>query len=300
MTTPMNDSNHVSGCGDVGSTGLGRQLRQAREAAGLSVAELAARMHVLARIVEDIENDCFQCLGADIYIRGHLRSYAREVGLPWSEIETRCPSAPRVAGSELTCLAPRPRWQARLEALAHRSVYLVLTAAIVVPIVWLAGSRQLPVAGEPLALIESQARPGSVPVSAVVQPPETERAPQLAPASLAPRLPVAATEGAQEPAGAPASAGSQENPAWHFLFDDESWFELYDPAGRRVVHELVQAGSELEFPAERVGRVALGNASGVRVLRNGERLDLVPFQQGNVARFAVSSQGDPVPRSGDG
>ncbi|PKL97595.1 MAG: hypothetical protein CVV17_11780, partial [Gammaproteobacteria bacterium HGW-Gammaproteobacteria-7] len=123
--------------------GLGERLRRARENAGLSAAQLASRMHVLVRIVNDIEQDRFDRLGADVYVRGHVKSYAREVGMALSEVESYICQQPAEVAPEMICVSPRSRWQASLEAMGHRSVYIALTLAIVAPIVWLAGNHQL-------------------------------------------------------------------------------------------------------------------------------------------------------------
>lgn len=280
--------------------GLGERLRQARLAAGIDQARLAERMHVLIRIVDDIENDRFERLGAEIYIRGHLRSYAREVGLDRLEIEAIVPVS-TTAPSTLVCMAPTSRWQARLDAVTHRSVHIALTAAIVVPLIWLATNRQLPAAPEHLAVLPPIAETTSGTAAKSGSPVETAAAPQLASASLTPRL----FGSSSEQAGLAGNSGNDQVPTgpvgqWTFIFAAESWFELVDPDGRRLVHELVPAGAKLRFEPDQVGRVTLGNAEVVKVELAGEAIDLSPYRRANVVRFAVSSQGKPAPLSSDG
>ncbi|MDZ4350681.1 MAG: DUF4115 domain-containing protein [Xanthomonadaceae bacterium] len=291
----IDNSDHVACCPE----GLGERLRKARENAGLTAHELAARMHVLVRIVNDIEHDRFDRLGADVYVRGHIKSYAREVGMPLSEIESFICRKPAEVAPEMICVTPRPRWQASLEALAHRSVYIVLTVAIVAPIVWLAGNHRLSVADQPLALLDAPAGPGvnSLAVAGVVD--GAVRAPVIAPASLTPRLPPAEPEQDAPSSTKPNRADAEEG-QWQFVFTGDSWFELYDRDGNRLIHELVRAGTDLRFPVARIGRVALGNASDVEVLSGASKIDIERFQQGNVARFAVSSDGEAVARTSGG
>ncbi len=59
----------------------GRQLRQAREARGLSEKEAAVKLHLHQRIVTWLEADEFDQLPSPIYVRGYLRNYARLLGL---------------------------------------------------------------------------------------------------------------------------------------------------------------------------------------------------------------------------
>ena len=299
----MNDTHHserVHAC----APGLGARLRQAREHAGMSRSQLAARMHVLTRIVEDIESDCFERLGADVYIRGHLRSFSREVGLAWSDIEPMLAPSRQEAAPIPIAVAATPRWRANLEAIGHRSVYVTLTVAIVAPIVWLAGSHQLPDTAAPLTLLQPSTRSDA----AVAQPAE-QRPAVLATASMTPRLP-AVVPGVLDPladsaAASSTDAGRRDESAdvageWRFVFAEQSWFELYDRDGRRLVHELVPAGAEYRFPEADIGQVALGNAAAVTVHSGADTLDLTRFRQGNVARFAVSSSGEVVSRSSGG
>ncbi|WP_460460818.1 helix-turn-helix domain-containing protein, partial [Angustibacter peucedani] len=60
---------------------LGRALTEAREARGLSVDEVAAAINLRATVVRAIERDDFSLCGGHVYARGHLRAFAKQVGL---------------------------------------------------------------------------------------------------------------------------------------------------------------------------------------------------------------------------
>lgn len=281
---------------------IGRRLREAREAAGLRREQLAARLHIPIHIAEAIENDRYQCLGADIFIRGHLRSYARCLGVPESEVEAALPPATVAEVPALAYAAPSSRWQSWLEGLARRGVHLALTVAIVVPVVWLASHRQLPSA--PSTLLPPSPSGATADESPVTPAPvrSPEPVPQLAPASLAPRF-VDPRESAPVAEPAPASQAGTDAPAdagWVFEFAEDSWFELFDTGGHVVVQELVPAGSLRRFAAGQVGRVTLGNAAAVRVERDRQAVDLAPYQRANVARFRVSFGGSLAPAPAGG
>lgn len=59
----------------------GERLRLGRERAGLSVDDIAARTKIQASLLEAIERDDFEHVPRGLFVRGFLRSYAREVGL---------------------------------------------------------------------------------------------------------------------------------------------------------------------------------------------------------------------------
>lgn len=63
------------------SSGPGQRLRMAREAQGLSLKDVASRLRLDVKQIEDIERNEFNNLMAPVFIRGYLRSYARLVNL---------------------------------------------------------------------------------------------------------------------------------------------------------------------------------------------------------------------------
>lgn len=60
---------------------IGTTLSQAREAAGLSIAEVSSRTRIRTSLVRAIEADDFGPCGGDFYARGHIRAIARIVGV---------------------------------------------------------------------------------------------------------------------------------------------------------------------------------------------------------------------------
>jgi cytoskeletal protein RodZ len=59
----------------------GGMLRAAREERGLSIAELARRTRISARVLSALERSDSSALPPAVFVRGFLRTYAREVGL---------------------------------------------------------------------------------------------------------------------------------------------------------------------------------------------------------------------------
>ncbi len=286
--------------------GIGVRLRRGREAMGLSVAETAARLRLSTAVVEALERENLEALGAAVYVRGYLGSYARLVGLPGVVVDS---TVARLAAAppELRSATHGSPGRRLAERYARQAVYIVLTASIVVPVVWLATQERLPVDGAALRSLDAppaanlpievasrqpaapeHAPPGS---SALPGPPEAAARADEAPvvASFAPFL------GQRPPAR---SAANESDAGWHLRFSGDSWVEVLDAEGRRLEYGLVRAGSERRFPAGSVARVALGNADGVEVMLDGVSVPLAPFRRANVARFKVSSGGDLEPAGG--
>lgn len=60
---------------------LGTVLKEAREARGLTTADVAEHTHIFVQIVESIERDDFSRIPAAVYGRGFIRRYAAFVGV---------------------------------------------------------------------------------------------------------------------------------------------------------------------------------------------------------------------------
>jgi cytoskeletal protein RodZ len=68
---------------------LGSYLRSERETRQISIAELAQTTRIPIRILNQIESDQFDQLPAEVFVRGFLKVYAREVGLDEDEVLDR-------------------------------------------------------------------------------------------------------------------------------------------------------------------------------------------------------------------
>ncbi|MFA5383255.1 MAG: RodZ domain-containing protein [Eubacteriales bacterium] len=65
---------------------IGKTLRKAREARGLSMEDVARLTRINLKYIKAIENDSFDALPGGVYTRGFLRSYARLLGLDPGEL----------------------------------------------------------------------------------------------------------------------------------------------------------------------------------------------------------------------
>ena len=66
--------------------GPGERLQAARIKKGLSVEDVANRMHLSTSILEAIEDNNFDEVTAPIFVKGYLRAYARIVALDEDEM----------------------------------------------------------------------------------------------------------------------------------------------------------------------------------------------------------------------
>jgi len=269
---------------DAGAVGesCGERLRKAREEAGLGLAELSARLHMPVSSLRALEEDDWGRAGAPIFVRGQLRSYARELGV---ELD------PEQVDSQLGGLAPPPlvshshvpRYRHLFEQGVRRAMYIAITAIIAVPVWW-------------------QTRPhlsNDVEVRNldVVPSVQSKAASPIEPgAELPERTPVLASIGGMRPSSnEPRSTAPQAAPVVDeglvLRFSGESWVEVAAPDGTVIEQALLGEGDVRRYPPGKVGGVVLGNATAVEVRSAGRSVDLTGFARANVARFALSSDG---------
>ncbi|MDX1514036.1 MAG: DUF4115 domain-containing protein [Gammaproteobacteria bacterium] len=74
-------------------------------------------------------------------------------------------------------------------------------------------------------------------------------------------------------------------------FDRESWVEVYDGNGDRLVYQLAIAGERMTLEAVPPIRVVLGYAAGATVTFNDRAIDVTPFMHRGMARFVVAPDG---------
>lgn len=248
-------------------TAAGERLKRAREAAGMSLAEVSARSRLPVHVLSTLESGDWDRLGPPVFVRGQARSYARLLGiclddetLPSPFTTTQIPS--------LVSHVHVPRYRYVAENLARRAVYIVLTASLVVP-VWLA--------------TRSHADAASV-ASLDVAPA------QAAELASPPRTPMVASIAPLPASTSPATGGVLE-----IEFNGDSWVQMFDAQGAVLEKGLLRAGDRRALAPDSVSRFVLGNASAVQVRVHGEPVDLAPYTRANVARFTLSSDGSLAP-----
>jgi cytoskeletal protein RodZ len=60
---------------------LGDEFRSAREARGLTLSDVAEQIHIRSVYLNAIETDDWGSIGAPVYVRGFIRTYARFLAL---------------------------------------------------------------------------------------------------------------------------------------------------------------------------------------------------------------------------
>ena len=248
---------------------IGKALAEAREAAGLSVDEVAHATRIRRTLVLNIEKDDFSACGGDFYARGHVRTIATKVGLDPAPLlaefdrdrpEAAPPRATEVFDSETSARLERrgPNWSAAMVA----ALVLVVAFGVYQAFSSSGGGSGSPRAGGPSTSTTTSPRgtPSSSPSpsgegSAVAQ---------------APRTKVVVAVRASE----------------------RSWVQVTTATGQQLFQGLLQSGMSRTFSDRREIKLVIGNAGGVALTVNGTDIG-PPGRRGQVARVQFTPQ-DPT------
>lgn len=257
--------------------GCGSVLKQAREDAGISRQDAASQLKMPERVLKSLEEENWQQLGAPVFVRGQLRSYGRLLKVDIDPYLQQTQLEP-IRPAELISHSHTPRYQRLLESVARRAVYVVITAAIAVP-VWVATQSHIDKDDDSRTTASLDVVPSEV-VATAGQTPQQQAAVrrQAAPyvASLTPL---------------PRNSGN----GLILRMSGDSWVQITGPDGETLEKGLLKSGEERSYRNGQVSRVVLGNASAVEVQQAGSTVDIAPYKRANVARFTVSSDGSLAP-----
>jgi cytoskeleton protein RodZ len=301
----------AAGAPELTDATIGQRLRFAREQRGWTCEDVGSRLKLQARLIKRIEEDDFSGIAHAVYLRGYLTSYARLLDMP--QILAEKVIAERGVQAPLVSTGRVSRSRYLMDRYSVSATYLILTALVVGPAVWLATHGGLeqnlartvlldappvsevattsPAIADKSAAAASEtpaaaASPSADPVMnaiAEVDPPAESPAPIIA--SMAPfsaSQQMTKTDGSS--ASMPVTSGRH---SLSLKLKLASWVEVVDANGSRIEYGLLGAGVERNYASDTALTVRIGNAEGAEVVADGIRVDLAPFQRANVARLRL-------------
>lgn len=111
----------------------------------MSIEEISRATRIPMGSVERIENDHFDDLPGEVFVRGFLRAYARAVQLPVDEVLARYTASRRVAWvTPIPLTSPEKRSQGRRVGVAIAFVLLLVLFTLALSIVLRPRSHDMP------------------------------------------------------------------------------------------------------------------------------------------------------------
>ena len=275
----------ASGAAAAGPDTPGGMLRAERERRGYSVQHAAEEMHLDVRVIEALEANRFEALGAPVYARGHLRKYATILGLSPATVLARY----EALGGMPVDPTPIPTTLATPVRVVERrrmsKVPLWIAAAIVIVagLAWLA-----------FELLQKR-EAASATTSEVVEPTVAQEPPNVDTPSVsepAAQVPAPVTQVA---ASAPPPRTTAGDVRLRLEFTEPSWAEIYDASGQRLMFDMGTPGRVRTVAGAPPLRVNIGLASAVNA-QVDDRPIVIPRRSGkDGAKFVIEADGSVKP-----
>ena len=312
---------------------FGQQLKQAREAAGLTVIEVADELKLTEQLINDLEASDLERLPAATFAVGYLRNYARLLKLPEDEMAAAFNQLVPRQESSLTPISGVPAQKNSHDSLVKLTSYGLLVLVIFLMLLWWQQTDfdwlkiSAPETGGTVELdipvVDDRTAQSDIDVGALDAAPEAEplleetaveeqvqqTEPEVAASepevveSVEPQAPATreTVDVMPEPDTAdeqlpttPPLAGDDE---LVISTDSESWVEIRDPNGAKLLVRLISVGRDYRVVGAAPFRVFLGNAPSVTLQVNGETVDISGFiRSNNTARILINEQAVPTSR----
>ncbi|MEJ1961347.1 MAG: RodZ domain-containing protein [Gammaproteobacteria bacterium] len=309
-------------------SGIGARLRAGREKTGLTLLQVAEKLHVDAKVIESLEGEHFDALGAPVFVRGHLRHYADLIGEQSAQLLELYTGGNKPVMPDLTRL-PKAAPETRPSRLAVPAL-VVLIGFVLLGVVWwlvqsIGGKGETKHASAQAVAIEPEV--ASDPAAAEDAVDDSNRV--GAPVNAAPTGGAAAggtsavgnsgvgRPGVSGDAKGAATAASSSNGATPFgsgpkgtvpaatpapvrgkpmevtlKFAADSWVEIYDANGEKLFYDIGPAESSRTISGTPPFRVTFGNAPGVTFDVDGKPA-AVPASalKDDAAQFVINRSG---------
>jgi len=286
---------------------LGEALRVARLAQDLTIEQLATELRIEAKQLSALENNRFEQIGVPVFVKGYLKQYGARLGL-----DSKYLLGLYYEQTTLGDVQIQPSRTIKLRDERQITSWVVAAIVLLAVVVGLAvwwwnggtfgiasSTPSAPAAAPPAATERAEPVTPPAPVPTVA-PRETESPPADPPAATD------VEAGEQPPVGAEPpefvapdeEASDEETPGasagavpLQFVFEGESWAEVTDARGERLLFGLSEAGRNVTVRGVPPFSIVIGDANVVRLTVDGAAYEIPRAgRQGNLARFTVETR----------
>ncbi|QLB16853.1 DNA-binding protein [Mannheimia varigena] len=305
---------------------LGQQLKAAREALNLSIADVVEKTNLKKSHIESIENDIFILKNvAPTFVRGYVRNYVKFLRLPESLVSSVNYGEVTIP-KEITKVSPvKPSSNSQGKALKYLTIFVLLAALGMTLLWWWQGyqkdqeNREQLVNSAPVAEITNSvpvesSNQVSVPVQQPIQVQEPQAQPQPETATVVelsqqentPTQTVEPPKPEAEVTAEPVNVLQQTQTATEAeatteqptavgndelrieITGSQSWITVRGAKNKRLAEKLYNNGETLTFNDNEQYRLTIGAPANVKLYYKGQE---VPLKiDGRVARIRLPLQ----------
>lgn len=293
---------------------VGAALRAGREAAGLSLNEVADRLKLSLRQLEAIERDDFDALPGATFVRGFVRNYARFLEIDPAPLMAALDGHFPSAANEVANLAREEQEAPHETGVDERNpnrwmVWALVGVVLGAAALWIFGrsSESLPdvtpqvpqqtasdtamaASAPPVpASAALAARPASAPALTASAAAAAREASAAAAKVAAARAAAAKAAAAKAAAAKGASAPTAVEGAGRISISvsEPAWVAVVDATGNKLVYSTVTPGAPRDVSGTPPFKVRVGNAGKVLMNYNGQTVDLGEHTRGTTATLEL-------------
>jgi cytoskeleton protein RodZ len=245
----------------------------------------AEDLHLDVWVIEALEANRFEALGAPVYAKGHLRKYAMLLGLSPATVLERyealsgTPIEPTPIPAAIAAPVPQRR------SVPKAPLWIAAALAVAAGIAWLVYELW------PIMQRSDVAKTSEVPAVTVPEP-----TPTPTPTPSEPTLQVEQKiEQASTPAAVASSTSTEVRVRLQFI--EPSWAEIYDSTGKRLMFDMGTPGRVRTVAGVPPLRINLGLASAVSAQVDGRPI-VIPRRAGkDGAKFLIEADGSVRPET---
>jgi len=278
---------------------LGSRLKAEREARGMELQTCGQKLRLPVRVLAKLEAGDLGRADDHVFTRGALQSYAKLLNVPVFAVDAALRA---MAPAQQPALVPtgnalRGNWMQRYGSAA---TYIVLTAFVAVPLVWLglrggldnqltriAPLDHAPVAAAPGRVAQTIKSPAPTPKPEQQQQPLMASMTPFSAMNLESAASPQADSAPQLQRAAPAPTANSVGHVLSLSANGDSWFEVTGADGKTLDSGMLRAGDTRSYHSAKPLDITIGNADAVDVQSDGTRLSLDAYRRANVARFKV-------------
>lgn len=262
---------------------IGKILRDAREARGLTLEQVEEETKIRRKYLEALEKEAFDVLPGRVYVRGFLRNYARFLELDERALLARLEDVLPPEAATVPETPPVQEKDHRPGGSYRRIAYGLAGLALAFILIWGAGRVAGIIRGS-----EPGGNPGGSPPAQVSGDPATV---SREPAAGGQGQPGAAAGIGGEVSSAPSTPSPSGVNLVLSVTDETCWMRVVVDGQDKFTGELA-ANQSRTFQARQRIWVKLGNAGVVNVQVNGQNLGVLGGRGQVVNReFSVTTQG---------
>lgn len=293
---------------------VGKQLQRAREKAGLSITDVANVQHLRSCIVQAIEDEDYSKVDTELFLKGYIRAYAKQVGLNEDQLIAdlelelepfRQKQEQEYEANPLVTIERRRTHKRRLGKLILLLVAVVLGGYLVFTFglggyAGISGQNTLvsepeesseiatevdPSSIEPLTgdAIEERAAPDTSNASGTVSPDSSDRVAGVETilesepeAELATPVVAESVEPALVEPGEPFAA--VDTGILQITFTGDCWVQVRDATGDKLVNSLQRNGDRIDISGETPLNVVIGAVDAVGSIQfQGEAVHMADY-----------------------